>query len=280
MVSGIERSAVRWGAAIAAALALAVCAAPADAAPPKSHGHLLDLVSPGLNATKSSNWYGYNQGILEKGGGLIYSVAGDWRVPRATQHTRGRAESSSTWIGIGGGCVDARCTIGDNTLIQTGTEQDVSASGRDSYAAWWEIIPGPAITIPRMKVSPGDRMHADIREVVKGSSLWRITLKNVTRGKTFRTTVPYTSTHATAEWIQETPLIIGTDAGLASLPDLSRTSFDKARVNGANAQLKRSQRIMLAASSGRVIGTPSAPDSGRDGFAVCTWSKRCRAPGG
>jgi hypothetical protein len=92
--------------------------------------------------------------------------------------------------------------------------------------------------------------------------------------------VPYTSTHATAEWIQETPLIIGTDAGLASLPDLSRTSFDKARVNGANAQLKRSQRIMLAASSGRVIGTPSAPDSGRDGFAVCTWSKRCRAPGG
>jgi hypothetical protein len=43
MVSGIERSVVRWGAAIAAAMALAV-------------GHLLDLVSPGLNATKSSNW--------------------------------------------------------------------------------------------------------------------------------------------------------------------------------------------------------------------------------
>jgi hypothetical protein len=129
-------------------------------------------------------------------------------------------ESSSTWIGIGGGCVDARCTIGDNTLIQT-------ASGRDSYAAWWEIIPGPAITIPRMKVSPGDRMHADIREVVKGSSLWRITLRNVTRGRTFRRTIPYTSTHATAEWIQETPLIIGTDAGLASLSDLSRTTFDR-----------------------------------------------------
>jgi hypothetical protein len=278
MVSGIERSVARWGAAIAAALALAVCAAPAGAAPP-SHGHLLELVSPGLNATKSSNWCGYNQGILERGGGLIYSVAGDWRVPKASQHTRGQAESSSTWIGIGGGCVNARCTIGDNTLIQTGTEQDVSASGEDSYSAWWEIIPGPAITIPRMKVRAGDHMHADISEVVKNSSLWRITLRNVTRGKTFRKTVPYTSTHATAEWIQETPLIIGTDAGLGALPDLSQTTFDKARVNGASAQLRRSQRILLAAGNGRVIGTPSAPDSGRDGFAVCTWSKRCRVPG-
>jgi hypothetical protein len=279
MVPGTERSVVRWAAAVAAALALAVCAAPAAAAPPKSHGDLLDLVSPGLNATKSSNWYGYNQGSLEQGGKLFYSVSGDWRVPRAARHTRGPAESSSTWIGIGGGCVDARCAIGDTTLIQTGTEQDVSASGRDSYAAWWEIIPGPAITIPRMKVRPGDNMHADIREVVKGSSLWRITLRNVTRGKTFRTTVPYTSTHLTAEWIQETPLIIGTGAGLAALPDLSRTKFDKARVNGANAHLKRSQRILLAAGNGRVIGTPSAPDRRRDGFAVCSWAKKCRAPG-
>jgi hypothetical protein len=279
MVSGTERSLARWSAAIAAGLALAVCAAPAAAAPP-SHGHLLDLVSPGLNATKSSNWYGYNQGTLEQDGELFYSVSGAWRVPRASQHTKGQAESSSTWIGIGGGCVDARCTIGDSTLIQTGTEQDVSASGRDAYAAWWEIIPGPAITIPGMKVRPGDRMRANIREVVKASSLWRITLRNVTRGKTFRRTVPYTSTHATAEWIQETPLIIGTDAGLASLPDLSRTKFNKARVNGANAHLKRSQRILLAASSGRVIGTPSAPDSRRDGFAICSWAKKCRAPGG
>jgi hypothetical protein len=280
MVSGTERSVARGGASIVAALAIVLCASPAGAAAPRSHGHLLDLVSPGLNATKSSNWYGYNQGMLERGGKLFHSVAGVWRVPRAKQHRRGRAESSSTWVGIGGGCVNARCTIGDNTLIQTGTEQDVSASGRASYSAWWEIIPGPALTIPRMKVRPGDRMRANIKEVVKASSLWRITLRNVTRGRTFRRTVPYTSTHATAEWIQETPLIIGTDAGLASLPDLSRTTFDKVRVNGTNARLKRTQRILLTTSGGRVIGRPSAPDARRDGFAVCSWSKRCRAPGG
>lgn len=41
------------------------------------------------------------------------------------------------------------------------------------------------------------------------------TEQNVTRGQTFTTTVPYASTHATAEWIEETPLLIGTNAGAA-----------------------------------------------------------------
>ena len=50
-------------------------------------------------------------------------------MPTATQHTAGQAEASSDWIGIGGGCVDAGCTVTDSTLIQTGTEQDVSATG-------------------------------------------------------------------------------------------------------------------------------------------------------
>jgi len=231
----------------------------------------------GANATESSNWFGYNQGTLEQGGKQFHSIAGTWTVPRARQHTKGQAESSSTWIGIGGGCVDARCGVGDSTLIQTGTEQDVSARGRPSYSAWWEIIPGPAITIRRFKVGPGDRMRANISEVVKGSEVWRITLKNLTRHKTFATTVPYSSTHATAEWIEETPLTIGTGAGLADLPKLSRTTFNRARVNGAPAGLKRSERIVLT-SRGKVIGRPSLPDRQRDGFALCTWTARCPAP--
>jgi len=40
-----------------------------------------------------------------------------------------------------------------------------------------------------------------------------ITLKDLTTGQSFSTTVPYTSTHTTAEWIEETPLLIGTNAG-------------------------------------------------------------------
>jgi hypothetical protein len=277
MMSTFKRTAA--GGALVGALALG-CVAPGSAsALPDAHGNLLRVVKPGLgaNATKSSNWFGYNQGTLEQGGEQFHSIAGTWRVPRARQHKKGQAEASSTWIGIGGGCVDANCAVGDSTLIQTGTEQDVSARGRPSYSAWWELIPGPAITIGNFKVGPGDRMRARIAETINGSEVWRITLRNVTRDRTFRTTVPYSSTYATAEWIEETPLLIGTDSGLAALPKLSRTTFDRARVNGKPAGLRRSERILLT-SRGRIIGRPSMPDPQRNGFALCTWTAKCPAP--
>ncbi len=278
MISRLRRRTA--GCAGAALLAMGCGVLPTTAsALPDAHGHAVHIVRPGVraSASKSSNWFGYNQGTVEQGGRRFHSIAGSWRVPRARQHSRGRGEASSTWIGIGGGCVDARCRRGDSTLIQTGTEQDVSASGRPSYSAWWEMIPGPSIGIGRLTVRPGDRMHANISEIVRASDLWRITLKNVTRHQTFRRTVPYTSTRATAEWIQEAPLEVGVRTGLAALPRLSRTRFDRARVNGAPAQLRRSERILLA-SGKRVIGRPSAPDRQHDGFALCTWASRCRAP--
>jgi Peptidase A4 family len=245
-----------------------------------SHGNLLHLVRPGLgaNASKSDNWFGYNQGSQERGV-KFRSIAGDWTVPSARQHTKGQSESSSTWIGIGGGCTNAKCTRGDETLIQTGTEQDVSASGKSSYSAWWEIIPAPSMTIGGMKVRPGDHMRASIAEAPRGSEIWHITLQDLTRHQTFKKTIPYTSTHATAEWIEETPIVIGTNAGLADLPRLSRTTFDRARVNGTSAHLKAAERILLTSPSGKVIGTPSAPDPQHDGFALCAWATTCRAPG-
>jgi hypothetical protein len=279
----LTRSTVRRVAAAVAALtasvALGASLASGATGVAASHGHLLHLVKPGLgvNASKSSNWFGYNQGSQERGM-KFHSIAGDWTVPSARQHTKGQAESSSTWIGIGGGCTDAKCTKGDETLIQTGTEQDVSASGRASYSAWWEIIPAPSATIANVKVRPGDHMRASITESPKGSEVWHITLQNLTRHQTFKKTVPYTSTYATAEWIEETPIVVGTNAGLADLPKLSRTTFDRAKVNGSSAQLRSAERILLTASNGKVIGTPSAPDPQRNGFALCAWATTCGTP--
>jgi hypothetical protein len=134
------------------------------------------------------------------------------------------------------------------------------------------VIPGPSVTIGKLKVRPGDHMHANIAEV--RPNVWRITLRNVTRDQTFRTTVPYTSTHATAEWIEETPVVVGTNAGIADLPNLSRTIFNGGRTNGAPAGLRSSERILLT-SNNKVVGTPSAPDRQHDGFALCAWSNRC-----
>jgi hypothetical protein len=246
---------------------------------PIAHGQLPHLTHGSVNTNTSQNWFGYNQGTLERGGTLFHSITGDWAVPAVSQHTKGQAEASSDWIGIGGGCVDAGCLVTDNTLIQTGTEQDVDSSGHRSYSAWWEVIPAPSLTITTMKVAAGDHMHASVGEVAANSDLWNITIKNVTRGKSYTITVPYPSTHLTAEWIEETPLNIGTDVGFASLPNLTNPRFDLATTNGAPAGLKASEEMQLTDSSGtKVIGTPSAPDSDHDGFAACTWATRCPVP--
>jgi Peptidase A4 family len=250
----------------------AALTAPASAATiPASHGELLQVRA---NTNQSSNWFGYNQGSLEQNGTLFNAITGDWTVPTATQHTKGQAESSSDWIGIGGGCVDAACTVGDNTLIQTGTEQDVSAAGAASYSAWWEVIPGPSLDIS-MTVAPGDHMHASIAELVADTNAWAITLQDVTRGETFTQVVPYPSSHLTAEWIEETPLLIGTNAGFAALPNLTNPAFTSATVNGRNANLQASEEMQLIDANGNVIGTPSAPNATHDGFSACTWATSC-----
>jgi Peptidase A4 family len=240
---------------------------------PPAHGQLIHPFS----TNSSNNWFGYQQGLLEKNNTLFHSISGRWIVPRATQHRKGQAEHSSDWIGIGGGCDNAQCTITDNTLIQDGTEQDVNKKGNASYSAWWEIIPEPSTPI-HMTVRPGDHMFSSIVETPRNSENWKITLRDVTRNETFTKKVSYTSSYATAEWIEETPLIIGTNAGFAALPNLTSPVFDHGTVNGHSAKLKSSERINLVNSNGKVIGAPSAPDPDLDGFNACAWAKTCKAP--
>jgi hypothetical protein len=271
------RLSARLAASVTVALAaVAVGAGSASAAGLTAHGQLLHL-APGakFHANQSSNWFGYGQGTLEQGSKLFDSITGDWTVPAATQHTSGQAEASSDWIGIGGGCVDAGCTVTDSTLIQTGTEQDVDATGAPSYSAWWELVPAPSISISNMTVSPGDHMHASLSEVVNDANVWNITITDVTKNETFTTTVPYPSTHATAEWIEETPLEIGTDAGFAALPNLTNPAFSSGTTDGSAVKLTSSEEMQLIDSGGNVIGTPSAPTGGGSGFDACTWATTC-----
>ena len=272
---GRGRAVARLAGTVIASLALSAATA-GSASALSAHGQLLHLVG---NTNQSSNWFGYNQGTLEQGSKLFHSITGDWTVPTATEHTAGQAEASSDWIGIGGGCVDSGCTVTDSTLIQTGTEQDVSATGAASYSAWYELVPAPSLTISNMTVGPGDHMHASLSETIAGSNVWNITIQDVTRNESFTTTVPYSSTHATAEWIEETPLEIGTNAGFAALPNLSNPNFDLGTTNGASAGLKSSEAMDLIDSNSNVISAPSAPDSDADGFGACTWATSCTASG-
>jgi hypothetical protein len=167
--------------------------------------------------------------------------------------------------------MDTSCTTTDSTLIQTGTEQDVASNGAASYSAWYELIPAPSMTV-NMAVKPGDHMHAAIAQTLPG--LWKITLQDVTTGKTFSTTTPYSSSEGSAEWIEETPLVIGTNAGFAALPNLSTVSFNSATANGAAANLQTSEEMDLVDSNGTVIGAPSAPKSSQS-FDTCAWASIC-----
>lgn len=242
------------------------------------HVGVVHIVHPRTKfaAGQSSNWSGYNQGTLEQGNTLFTSISGQWVVPTASQHTRGQAEDSATWLGIGGGCVDAGCAVTDPTLIQTGTEQNVAADGSTTYDAWFELIPAPELVVTNVTIHPGDTVRASITSVAP--EVWTISLTDVTDGQGFTQTVPYASTMATAEWIEETPLLIGTNAGLAALPNLGTVNFDLATTNAAPAGLTAAEEIQLVDNNGAVIMAPSAPDADTDGFNDCSWATSCGAP--
>ena len=106
--------------------------------------HVVHAAGSRIGVNQSNNWSGYNIGAAypgEPAGVRFTAVSGEWTVPTARQHTKGQAEHSATWAGIGGGCVTSNCQVTDNTLIQAGTAQDVSKAGKASYVALWEIIP-------------------------------------------------------------------------------------------------------------------------------------------
>jgi hypothetical protein len=245
------------------------------------HGviHVVRGIGVGVNTNQSSNWSGYNIGAdypQVATGTLFTSISGEWTVPTATAHTAGQAEDSASWIGIGGGCVTDDCAVTDSTLIQAGTEQDVSASGQASYDAWWEIIPETETEVS-LPVHAGDTVQVTIAQTSLPGD-WSIVIDNLTTGQEFTTTTPYTSTEDTAEWIEETPLEIGTGGtGVATMPNLSTVSFINASYNGINPKFQAVDEMQLD-NDNVIEATPSAPGSALSSFNDCTWATSCAAP--
>jgi hypothetical protein len=220
-----------------------------------------------VGANQSSNWSGYHQ------------VSGTWVVPTATPHAPNEAEHSSSWVGIGGGCLDAQCQTTDPTLIQAGTEQDVTDTGQAQYWAWWELIPSPSVKIKHLAIHAGDTVAISITERRPYMGIWTFHIKNVSTGASWSKTLPYASTRATAEWIEETPVSVGGggEITIGPMPNLSTVRFDNAKTNSANAHLTAAEEMQLVDGS-QAIATPSAPDAQADGFNVCTYAQTCAGP--
>ncbi len=244
-----------------------------------SHGviHVVYVAGGQAGTNQSSNWSGYNVGASYPGeptGVTFTAVADKWTVLAATRHTRGQAGHSATWAGIGGGCVTDDCSVTDSTLIQAGAELDVSKAGKPSHGAWWEIIPEPQtkVTLP---VSAGDKIKVSVSEITTRGD-WSVVIDNLTTSRRFSTRTPYGSSMDTAEWIEETPLIIGTGGtGPAAMPNLGTVHFISASLIGVNPHFQAVDEIQLVTSSGKIVAAPG-PDLA--GFNDCIWRMACAAP--
>ena len=117
------------------------------------------------------------------------------------------------WIGVGGQL--------DDTLIQAGTEQDVSG-GKETYYSWYELIPAFAVRVNTIAVSPGDVMVASLRLVDPTANRWNIQISDSTTGQYFGTTVAYNSTGSSGEWIIERPTVSNR---LSTLADFGNATF-------------------------------------------------------
>jgi hypothetical protein len=183
-------------------------------------------------------------------------------------------EYSSSWVGVGGFCEDSACDTVDNTLIQLGTEQDASQNGTTQYYAWVEAIPDNPVYVaqnyPRCNstscaypVKPGDAITASLSctsNCTPGQrQSWTLTMTDKTANWTFSTTMSYTSTLLSAEWIEEAP---ASQAGILPLADYGTVTFDAS----APAGLTSPQSIEMVDPYGET-STPSTIASGV--FATC-----------
>lgn len=205
----------------------------------------------------SSNWSGY----AITSSTPFTGVGGNWTVPAVSATSS--ASYSAAWVGIDG--------FNNNSLIQTGTEQDYY-NGAAHYAAWWTTSAQNFVEQPIDEtVSAGDQITATIS---KGTgTAWTMTLVDTSTshaGWSFTEPVTYSGPGASAEWIMEAPTVGGRVATLAHYA--SPTKFDPGTVDGAaNPELTASAGGELIQSSRHttvVLSIPSAPDGDADGFNI------------
>ena len=201
---------------------------------------------------QSRNWSGYNAT-----GGTFTGVTGTWTVPQVDA-SAGTYGSEASWVGIGG--------VQSRDLIQAGTDSTVAGNGRVRYQAWVEMLPAGPHPLP-VAVKPGDSVTFSIAETSPNN--WLVSVKNNTTGQTYQVNEQYTSSHSSAEWIEEAP-----SGGRRILP-LDR--FGSVTFTNGSA-IKDGQTVSIAAAGakpvtmidafGSPIVTPSALTADGTGFTV------------
>jgi hypothetical protein len=163
----------------------------------------------------SQDWAGYAVlSDLTNPQPVIESISGSWVVP--VVQASEKDTFSAAWIGIGGQV--------DDTLIQTGTDQDC-VSGQVTYSAWYELLPQYALVIETINVTAGDKITASISLVNSATDEWLIEINDVTSGQSFSKSVFYPSSRLSAECIVERPSVNNSVSTLANFGSVTFTDI-------------------------------------------------------
>jgi hypothetical protein len=201
----------------------------------------------------SRNWSGY-----AATGGTYTGISGTWTVPQVSA-SNGASGVGATWVGIGG--------VATKDLIQAGTED--SGSGRQNeYQAWIEMLPAASKQVP-LAVAQGDSISVSIAEQGAASQRWQFVMTNNRSGKIYQTSVNYTSTRSSVEWIEEAPT--GRN-GILPIDNLGAVSFSGATAitNGDTASLDAvgARPISLLNARKQPLAVPSPIGSDGQSFDV------------
>ena len=200
----------------------------------------------------SHNWSGY-----AATGGSYTSVSGTWSVPQFSATSASGIDA--TWVGIGG--------VRSNDLIQAGTQQTVTGSGRTQYQAWIEMLPRASRPVP-LKVHAGDSITVSISE--QSANQWEIDFTNNTTGQTYETVQQYASTHSSADWVEEAPS--GGRGGVLPLDDFGTIQFSNATAikNGQSVTIADAgaRAITMVGNNDRPLAVPSALGDDGASFSV------------
>jgi hypothetical protein len=210
------------------------------------------------NVSSSTNWSGY----VAENDSNYSAVSGTWTIPSIAETTS--FVGDVTWVGIGG--------VSTSDLIQVGTQTMVE-NGQTSYQAWYEMLPQDSETIP-VTVRPGDSVHVSLSEQGLGSNEWLISFVDNTTGQNYQTTVSYTSSLSSAEWIEEMPTIslgnfTARGFGLDNFGIISFTNC-LATQNGNSYTIAQNgaQAVSMFNANNQILATPSALGSDGASFSV------------
>ena len=209
-----------------------------------------------ISTDTSANWAGY-----AASGGSYTSVQGTWTIQTPSISGSTKISADATWVGIGG--------ISYKDLIQTGTEAIVQ-NGSVTYEAWYETLPQVQQSIP-IAINGGDSITASLVET--SSNVWQLTFNDNTTGKQYQTTINYTSSHSSAEWIEEMPVgEVGRTQGFIPLDNFGTVQFSNAYATDSSV-LKNiadlgAQEMTMTASRNQLLATPSAIGSDDASFSI------------